>query len=137
MGTCSLRLNLTHQPRMAGAEGRGAAPQTPAGSAGRCGWKMGRVVQQNTGWKWWGLLAQSVWPGIFMSELNGWGVDLGSWIISFDFSPLITEERSCTLCHIRNRHLHTHCLLNPSPCHPALRHTLAGEKKKNEKEKKP
>lgn len=135
MGTCWLCLNRTHQSRMAGAEGRGAAPLTLVGSTGRCGWKTGCVVQQNTGWKWWGLLAQSVWPGIFMSELNGWGVDLGSWIISFDFSPLITEERSYTLCHIRSWHLHTRCLLKPSPCHPVLKHTLTGERKRMRKRK--
>lgn len=75
-----------------------------------------------------------------MSELNGWGVYLVSWIISFDFSPVITEERSSTLYYIRNWHLNTHCLLNPSLCHPALKHTLThtgGKKKKNKKEKKP
>lgn len=74
-----------------------------------------------------------------MSELNGWGVYLVSWIISFDFSPVITQERSCTLYYIRNWRLSTHCLLNPSLCHPALStHSHAGVKKKErewEKEK--
>lgn len=82
----------------------------------------------------WFLFTQSVSLGIFMSLLNGQGVHSAFWIISFDFSPVITEERSCALYYTWNWHLNTHCLLNSSLCHPALRHTLAytggkGEKK--------
>lgn len=66
-----------------------------------------------------------------MSELNGWGVYLVSWITSFDFSPVITQERSCTLYCVRNWCLSAHGLLNPSLCHPALStHSHTGEKKR-------
>ena len=49
---------------------------------------------------------------------------------------VITEESSCTLYSSRNQHLSTLCLLNPSLCPPALKHTLThtgGEKKKSKR----